>query len=100
MIFCYIIPQAFTTLLDRLSALEQNIPLAKSHLAKFAASAVANEIIGLADVAMPLNGGVQYPLFLLCLQQLVKVKDRDWLARNFAGSKINLQNMLPGMFHG
>lgn len=87
--------EAFITLLDRLSALEQNIPLAKSHLAKFAASAVANEIIGLADVAMPLNGGVQYPLFLLCLQQLVKVKDRDWLARNFAESKINLQNMLP-----
>lgn len=83
-------------MLDRIPALEQNIPLAKSYLAKFAANAVSSEIISLADLATPLNGGVQYPLFLLCLQQLVKIMDRDWLAKNFNESKINLQNMLPG----
>lgn len=87
--------EAFTALLNRIPALEQNIPLAKSYLAKFAANAVASDIIGLADLATPLNGGIQYPLFLLCLQQLVKIKDRDWLAKNFTESKINLQNMLP-----
>lgn len=87
--------EAFTALLNRIPALEQNIPLAKSYLAKFAANAVASDIAGLADLATPLNGGIQYPLFLLCLQQLVKIKDRDWLAKNFNESKINLQNLLP-----
>ena len=76
--------------------LEQENALAKSYVAKFAASAIANGAISIADVALPLAGGFLYPLFLLCLQQLVKVKGKDWLSKAFHESKVNLLNMLPG----
>jgi translation initiation factor 4G len=76
--------------------LEQENPLAKSYVAKFAAGAIAIGVVSIADVAVPLAGGFMYPLFLLCLQQLVKVKDKEWLSKTFHESKVNLQSMLTG----
>ena len=90
------IVQAFIGVLEDLSKLEQNYPLAKSHMAQFAAGAVSNGIITIAELASPLTNGFLYPLFLLCLQQLAKLKDREWLVKAFQDSKVNLQNMLPG----
>ena len=66
---------------------------------RFAAQAVADGIITLIELSEPLEGGAHYPLFLLCLQQLHKLVDRDWLARTFNDSKIELMTMLPGQYH-
>jgi len=93
----YCIDQAFISVLEDLSKLEQDYPLAKSHMSQFAAGAVSNGIITIAELASPLTSGFLYPLFLLCLQQLAKLKDREWLVKAFRDSKVNLQNMLPGM---
>jgi len=90
------VDQAFVNVLDNMSQLEQDSPLAKSYVAQLAAAAVANGVITVAELASPLTGGFLYPLFLLCLQQLVKLKDKEWLVKAFHDSKVNLQNMLPG----
>jgi len=90
--------QAYTTLMDKLPVLEEDNPLAKSHVAKFAAFSVSNGLMKLADLEPALTGGTYYPLFLLCLQQLTKLKDQDWLVAVFNESKINLVNMLPGKY--
>jgi len=96
-VFVYDIDQAFVSVLEDLSRLEQEYPLAKSHMAHFVAGAVSSGIITIADLASPLTNGFHYPLFLLCLQQLAKLKAREWLVKAFQDSKVNLQNMLPGM---
>ena len=83
--------------LEDLSKLEQDHPLAKSHMAQFAAGAMSSGIVTIAELASPLTNGFHYPLFLLCLQQLAKLQDREWLVKAFQDSKVNLQNMLPGM---
>ena len=93
------INQAFINVLENMSQLERDNPLAKSHVAQFAAGAVSIGVITIAELASPLTSGFLYPLFLLCLQQLAKVKDREWLVNAFHDSKVNLQNMLPGMPH-
>ncbi|ESN92130.1 hypothetical protein HELRODRAFT_89947, partial [Helobdella robusta] len=87
--------KSFKILLDRLSILEQDLPLAKSHLARLAAQAVCCDSVSLIDIAGPLASGNHYPMFLLCLQQLVKLESSQWLAGRFDASKINLRSMLP-----
>lgn len=47
-------------------------------------------------VLEPLENGLYYPLFLLCLQQLHKLKGKQWLSTSFNESKVNLLLMLPG----
>ena len=89
--------QAFNSILENMTKLEQENPLAKSHVAHFAAAAVSNGIISIAELASPLTSGYLYPLFLLCLQQLAKLKSKEWLVKAFHNSKVNLQNMLPGL---
>lgn len=69
----------------------------KSILAQFTARAVVADLISVADLAHQLENGAHFPLFLLCMQQLVKLKDREWLSDLFQQSKVNMQKMLPGM---
>ena len=83
-------------LLERMPDLEVELPLIKSYTAKFAARGVAASIVTLAELAKPMHNGAHYPLFLLCLQQLHKQTDKEWLVKAFNESKINLQDMLPG----
>lgn len=71
----------------------------KSYLAQFAARAIVADLINIAELAHQVENGAHFPLFLLCLQQLVKLKDREWLSDLFQQSKINMQKMLPGMSH-
>lgn len=68
----------------------------KSYLAQFAARAVIAELVSVAELAHPLENGTHFPLFLLCLQQTAKLKDREWLTDVFQQSKVNMQKMLPG----
>ena len=88
--------QAFGVLLEKMPELEVDVPLIKSHTAKFAARGVTDGIVSLCELAEPMHNGAHYPLFLLCLQQLHKQNDKEWLVKTFNDSKINLQDMLPG----
>lgn len=80
-----------------MNELEADVPLVKSHVARFCASAVTLGLVSLADLAVPFVGGVHYPLFLISLQHLHKVKDKEWLVDTFNRSKLDLQKMLPGL---
>lgn len=89
-------PQAFLNVLDQCPKIELDVPLVKSYLAQFAARAVIAELVSVAELAHPLENGTHFPLFLLCLQQTAKLKDREWLTDLFQQSKVNMQKMLPG----
>ncbi|KAJ8002714.1 hypothetical protein DPEC_G00161810 [Dallia pectoralis] len=87
--------QAFLNVLDQCPKIEVDVPLVKSYLAQFAARAVISVLVGLAELANPLENGTHFPLFLLCLQQTAKLKDKEWLTELFQQSKVNMQKMLP-----
>ncbi|KAM7424171.1 hypothetical protein PAMA_000490 [Pampus argenteus] len=87
--------QAFLSVLDQCPKIEEEIPLVKSYLAQFAARSVIADLVSIADLAHHLENGAHFPLFLLCLQQVVKLKDREWLSDLFQQSKVNMQKMLP-----
>ena len=91
-------PQAFLSVLDQCPKIEVDVPLVKSYLAQFAARAVIGEQVSMAELAHPLENGTHFPLFLLCLQQTAKLKDREWLTDLFQQSHVNMQKMLPGTF--
>uniref|UniRef100_UPI0037E795F7 eukaryotic translation initiation factor 4 gamma 2a n=1 Tax=Semicossyphus pulcher TaxID=241346 RepID=UPI0037E795F7 len=87
--------QAFLGVLDLCPKIEEEVPLVKSYLAQFAARAIIADLVSIADFAHHLENGAHFPLFLLCLQQMVKLKDREWLTDLFQQSKVNMQKMLP-----
>ncbi|XP_056622822.1 eukaryotic translation initiation factor 4 gamma 2b [Triplophysa dalaica] len=87
--------QALLNGLDQCPKIEVDIPLVKSYLAQFAARAVIADLVSVAELAHPLENGNHFPLFLLCLQQASKLKDREWLTELFQQSKVNMQKMLP-----
>uniref|UniRef100_A0A3Q2ZYD6 Eukaryotic translation initiation factor 4 gamma 2 n=1 Tax=Kryptolebias marmoratus TaxID=37003 RepID=A0A3Q2ZYD6_KRYMA len=87
--------QAFLNVLDQCPKIEVDVPLVKSYLAQFAARAIIAELVSVAELAHPLENGTHFPLFLLCLQQSAKLKDREWLTELFQQSKVNMQKMLP-----
>ncbi|XP_061609638.1 eukaryotic translation initiation factor 4 gamma 2-like isoform X3 [Phyllopteryx taeniolatus] len=89
--------QAILGVLDQCPKIEEEVPLVKSYLAQFAARAAVADLISMTDLAHQLENGAHFPLFLLCLQQMSKLKDREWLADLFQKSKVNMQNMLPEM---
>ena len=79
-----------------MSGMETDVPLIKTYVARFGAYAVTESIVTLQELAEPMEQGTYYPLFLLCLQQMLKQKDKDWVVNVFNESKMDLQNMLPG----
>lgn len=87
----------YKELISQLPDIENDVPRAKSFVAGLAARAVMDELATLADLARPLEGGHQYPLFLLTLQQLHKIQatERAVLIKLFNESKVQLMNMLP-----
>lgn len=87
----------YKELVSQLPDIENDVPRAKSFVAGLAARAVIDELSTLADLARPLEGGYQYPLFLLTLQQLHKIQatERSVLIKLFNESKVQLMNMLP-----
>lgn len=95
--FIFFFKQAFLNVLDQCPKIELDVPLVKSYLAQFAARAIIAELVSMAELAHPLENGTHFPLFLLCLQQMAKMKDREWLTDLFQQSKVNMQKMLPGM---
>ena len=82
----------------KMPGLEEDVPLVRSHMARFAAGAVSEEIVSLAELAQPMENGIHHPLFLLTLQHLHAVCGKDWLLKVFNESKVSLKNMLPGQY--
>lgn len=76
--------------------IEAEVPRIKSHSAAIATQAVSADIVILEDICELLDTGAYYPLFLLFLQQLNKVKGKEWLVDTFNNSKVNLLNLMPG----
>lgn len=85
----------YRSVLEQMGDLETDVPLIKTYVARFAAMAVTESVVSLQELAEPMEQGTYYPLFLLCLQQMLKVKDKDWVVNVFNESKMDLQNMLP-----
>lgn len=83
-------------MLDKMAELESEVPLVKSYISKFAAMGVTEGVTTIQELSEPMQNGTYYPLFLLCLQQMHKLEDKNWLVTNFNESKVSLQNMLPG----
>ncbi|XP_031442860.1 eukaryotic translation initiation factor 4 gamma 2 [Clupea harengus] len=89
--------QAFLSVLGQSAALEGSVPLLSSFLAQFAARAVLAQLLGVCELAAPLENGTHFPLFLLCLQQAARLQDQDWLTLTFQQSRVNMLKMLPEM---
>uniref|UniRef100_A0A674F6K6 Eukaryotic translation initiation factor 4 gamma 2 n=1 Tax=Salmo trutta TaxID=8032 RepID=A0A674F6K6_SALTR len=87
--------RAFLSVLDQCPKIEVDVPLVKSYLAQFAARAIIADLVSMDELAHTLENGTHFPLFLLCLQQTAKLKDREWLTDLFQQSKVNMQKMLP-----
>jgi len=88
--------EGFKELVQQLPDVEKDLPRAKSLLAGLVARAVTDQLATLSDLASPLEGGHQYPLFLLTLQQLHKnQQDKSALTKLFNDSKVQLMMMLP-----
>ena len=83
-------------LLRKLSKQEENIPRIKSAAASLLARLVIHSLIELTIVVEFLKGGSHFPLFLLMLQQLNKIKDKSWLVDVFKKSQIDMRLMMPG----
>ncbi|RUS87631.1 hypothetical protein EGW08_004616, partial [Elysia chlorotica] len=80
---------------NQMGGLEAEVPLVKSHVARFGAMATTRGLVTLTELSEPFDGGVHYPLFLLCLQHMHKIKGESWLVDKFNNSKMDLQKMLP-----
>ncbi|XP_059161943.1 eukaryotic translation initiation factor 4 gamma 2-like [Physella acuta] len=87
--------EGFQQVCNKMSELETDVPLIKSIMARFGAMATTLDLVTLSDLAVPFEGGVHYPLFLLCLQNMHRIKDKEWLVDTFSRSKLDLQRMLP-----
>ncbi|XP_033117991.1 eukaryotic translation initiation factor 4 gamma 2-like [Anneissia japonica] len=87
--------EGFNELLGQLTELEVDYPLIKSSIATYAARAVIDNVVTLSELCEPMENGAYYPLIMLCLQRLQKLKDKEWLVKLVNDSKINLLKMLP-----
>ena len=86
---------ALQALLGRMGALEADVPKVKSIVAAYIAHAVGASIITLREAFKLSDRGHNYPLFLLCLQQLHTRKGEEWLVKHFEESNIDLMCALP-----
>lgn len=86
-------------MLEKLSDLESEISRIKTISASLIARLVTSDLVTLKQVADQLVSGRHFPLFLLILQHMIKIKDKEWLGGIFKECKINMQIMMPGTSH-
>lgn len=92
------------SVLQNLSSLECEYHFVKSNVSLFAARGVCDQIIAFADLAALMKHGAYYPLFFLCMQNMLKLmidkaescNAHDWLRGQLERSRVNLVDMLPG----
>lgn len=81
--------------LQNLVNLESEYHCVKSSISMFAARAVCDLIITLDDLGALMRHGAHYPLFFLCMQNIHKLRTKEWLRQQLERSKISLVEMLP-----
>lgn len=82
-------------ILQNLSNLESEYHFVKSNISLFCARAVCNSILTFDDLGSMMRHGNHYPLFFLCMQNMHKLKTKEWLRTQLEKSKICLIEMLP-----
>lgn len=70
-------------------------PRIATQTAQLLCRAVAGQLLRIQDVAQLADGGQNYPLFLLVLQQLHKQMGKPALLQAYAASKVQLMGTLP-----
>ncbi len=85
----------FKVILQSLISLESEYHCVKSNISMYAARAVCDLIISLDDLGALMRHGAHYPLFFLCMQNIHKLKTKEWLRAQLEKSRINLIEMLP-----
>ncbi|XP_017053594.1 eukaryotic translation initiation factor 4 gamma 2, partial [Drosophila ficusphila] len=92
-----IVVEVFKQLVNKMNEREALNPRIASLVASVLAKTVCCEpaLLKLNDIANYTDNGQHYPLFLLVLQQLVKVIGKDALEEKFRASKVDLINSLP-----
>ncbi|XP_017125587.2 putative uncharacterized protein DDB_G0277255, partial [Drosophila elegans] len=91
-----IVVEVFKQLVNKMNEREALNPRIASLVASVLAKSVCEPaLLKLNDIANFTDNGQHYPLFLLVLQQLVKVIGKDALEEKFRASKVDLMNSLP-----
>jgi len=91
-----IVVEVFKQLVNKMNEREALNPRIASLVASVLAKTVCEPaLLKLSDIANFTDNGQHYPLFLLVLQQLVKVIGKDALEEKFRASKVDLINSLP-----
>ncbi|XP_044251834.2 eukaryotic translation initiation factor 4 gamma 2 [Drosophila takahashii] len=91
-----IVVEVFKQLVNKMNEREALNPRIASLVASVLAKTVCEPaLLKLNDIANFTDNGQHYPLFLLVLQQLVKVIGKDALEEKFRASKVDLINSLP-----
>lgn len=91
-----IVVEVFKQLVNKMNEREALNPRIASLVASVLAKSVCEPaLLKLSDIANYTDNGQHYPLFLLVLQQLVKVIGKDALEEKFRASKVDLMNSLP-----
>ncbi len=85
----------FKVILQSLANLESEYHCVKSNISMYAARAVCDLIITFDDLGVLMRHGAHYPLFFLCMQNIHKLKTKEWLRAQLEKSKISLIEMLP-----
>ncbi|XP_076801566.1 eukaryotic translation initiation factor 4 gamma 2-like [Clavelina lepadiformis] len=89
------ISQGVQLTFEKLGDLESELPRIKSVMASLLARVVVHDLLTLKEVAMRLEGGYLFPLFLLMLQQMMRIKNKDFLLSLFTESNIKMMTMMP-----
>uniref|UniRef100_F6R3K6 W2 domain-containing protein n=1 Tax=Ciona intestinalis TaxID=7719 RepID=F6R3K6_CIOIN len=90
-----LIEEGLQMFFEKLSKLETSVPRSKSITASLLARLILSDLATLHGIAELLHSGYHFPLFLLTLQQLVKLNDKDWLLAMYKQSKVDMLNLMP-----
>ncbi|XP_033156527.1 eukaryotic translation initiation factor 4 gamma 2, partial [Drosophila mauritiana] len=91
-----IVVEIFKQVVNKMNEREALNPRIVSLVASVLAKTICEPaLLKLSDIANFTDNGQHYPLFLLVLQQLVKVIGKDALEEKFRSSKVDLMNSLP-----
>uniref|UniRef100_H2Z561 W2 domain-containing protein n=1 Tax=Ciona savignyi TaxID=51511 RepID=H2Z561_CIOSA len=82
-------------LFEKLGKMESSVPRVKSTTSSLLARFILNDLATLKGVSEMLKAGYHFPMFLLILQQLIKIKDKIWLLDAFKQSKVDLLMLMP-----
>ncbi|XP_044737371.1 eukaryotic translation initiation factor 4 gamma 2 [Chrysoperla carnea] len=89
---CY---DGLKALCDTIPDKEAEYPRITSLVASIAAQGILKNLFTLSDVANFTENGAHYPLFLLVLQKINKLRGKSDLTKIFNESKVNLLTQLP-----